>query len=522
MLMRRLLDGHARHRAERIALRDGTTALTYRELDERAHRLGAVLLEHASPGDRVAYLSENSFRYFEWYFACCETGLVAATVNSRWQPHEIASYLRTIGPRILIVDIRLASIAVDVLAACDSIELAISFDSEAADGTAADALDARTRVVDYELALASVRPRDRAEASPDAPSIISATSGTAGRYRGAIITQRATWSAGLSCLTRLRLGASSRLLTLLPLHFAGGSPNKLLGFFVGAETIVLRRFSVDSFVAASRTHRPTFTILVPTMLYDLVDALGTSLPEVMESYELIGTGGAPIDGGRFAQVVERLGPRFVSMYGLTEACGTGSALHPEDYWGGDGLHPEQLRTVGRPWPGVDLTVVAEDGSVVPNDGETMGEIVVGGPTVSIGYWGGVDAAETFRDGRVHTGDLAVVEPDGSIRVVDRRKDIIITGGINVPSREVEETLQRHPAVAAAAVVGVPDDRYGEAVCAAVVVTSSDVTSQDLEDWCRRSLAGPKRPKRIVLVDALPMNSTGKVLKQDVRSLIVST
>ena len=522
MLMRQILANAAWATPDAVTVRDGAAALTYGELDDRVHRLASALaLRGCAPGQRVALMAENSFRYFEWYFACCESGAVAVTVNVRWTASEIAGYLEAIEPRALVADIRLRDLVTDVLGKTPSVTEVLWFDSESAPGERLAALPACPSAAgsDYEDTIARTEPVALPPADPDAPAIIAATSGTTGSYRGAVISQRATWAAGLGWSARLQFTSAERALIPLPLYFAGGSPNWTLAFFTGGETIVLRKYSIDSFLATAAAHEVTFAMLVPTMIYDIADQDPASVVPALSTLRLIGTGGAPISAGRLARAVDVLGPRFTVAYGFTEACASGSVLLPADYHGPDGTDREMLRTVGRPWPGVTLRVVRDDGSEVPHDGASEGEIVCSGPSTASGYFGAADEAGTFRDGRVYSGDLAVVHPNGCIRVVERRKDLIISGGINVVPREVEEAIASDPRVRAVAVIGVPHSRLGECVCAFVVPGPGQaLTANDVRQWCAGSLAAYKRPKIVHFTAALPVNSTGKVLKRDLVTL----
>jgi long-chain acyl-CoA synthetase len=522
MLMRQILANAAWATPDAVAVRDGTSVLTYREIDDRVHRLASALVQRGClPGQRVALMAENSFRYFEWYFACCETGAVAVTVNTRWTAAEIAGYLETIGPRAVVADIRLRDLIVDVLGRTPSITEVYWFDSDTAPG---DQLPVLPQVgsatgLDYEAEIAATEPADLPPADPDAPAIIAATSGTTGSYRGAVISQRATWAAGLGWSARLQFTPAERVLIPLPLYFAGGSPNWTLTFFTGGQAIVLRKYSIGAFLKATAEYGVTFAMLVPTMIYDIAAQDPSVVIPALSTLRLIGTGGAPISAERLARAVEVLGPRFTVSFGFTEACASGTILLPEDYHGPAGTDTDQLRTVGRPWPGVTVRVLGDDGRDVPHDGVTQGEIVCYGPSIASGYFGAAGASETFRDGGVFSGDLAVVNPDGCVRVVDRRKDLIISGGINVVPREVEEAIGAHPRVRAVAVVGVPHARFGECVCAVVVPEPGHALSeQDVLDWCSTRLAGYKRPKIVHFVEQLPVNSTGKVVKRELAVL----
>jgi len=526
MLMRQILANAAWATPDAVAVRDGASTLTYGELDTRVHQLASVFFhpEHAAEpaaAQRVALMAENSFRYFEWYFACCESGAVAVTVNIRWTAEEISGYLEVIRPRVLVADIRLRALILDVLSRTPAIAEVYWFDSDSAPGERLAEVPRPESAAgfDYEAAIAAAPSRDLPAADPDAPSIIAATSGTTGSYRGAVISQRATWAAGLGWSTRLRFTGADRALIPLPLYFAGGSPNWTLPFFTGGQVIVLRKYSIDAFLGAVASYGATFAMLVPTMIYDIADQDPSAVIPALSTLRMIGTGGAPISAERLARAVDVLGPRFVMAYGFTEACATGTVLLPEDYHGAGGTDVEMLRTVGRPWPGATLRVLDEGGKDVPHDGETQGEIVCCGPSVASGYFGSADSADTFRGTSVFSGDLAVVYPNGCVRVVERRKDLIISGGINVIPREVEEGIASDPRVRAVAVVGVPHRRLGECVGAFVVPQPGQaLTEQDVLDWCSARLASYKRPKIVLFLPQLPVNSTGKVVKRELAGL----
>ncbi|MGF7233524.1 MAG: class I adenylate-forming enzyme family protein [Frankia sp.] len=522
MLMRQILANAAWATPNVVAVRDGASALTFAEIDNRVQRLASAFFgRDCGSGVPVALMAENSFRYFEWYFACCESGAVAVTVNIRWTAPEIAGYLGSIKPRALVADISLKDLIADVLRDTPTITEVFWFDSEAAPGECLPAVpDIHLgQSFDYETTIGSTQPLALPPVDPDAPSIIASTSGTSGAYRGAVMSQRATWAAGLGWTSRLGFTRAERALIPLPLYFAGGSPNWTLAFFTGGETIVQRKYSVEGFLAAVEDFRATFAMLVPTMIYDIAEQDPAVVLPAISSLRLIGTGGAPISAQRLARAIEVLGPRFVVAYGLTEACATGTVLVPADYDGLDGADLEMLRTVGRPWPGATVRVLDEAGSDVPHDGESQGEIVCFGPSVASGYFGQVDDADTFRDGAVFSGDLAVVYPNGCLRVLERRKDLIISGGINVVPREVEEVIAGDPRVRAVAVVGVPHRRLGECVCAFVVPELGQTLAEDdVLRWCSSRIAGYKRPKVVLFLDQLPVNSTGKVIKRDLVTL----
>ena len=524
MLMRQVLADAAWVRPHAVAVRDADASITYGELDDRVHRLATALNARGNlVGERVALMSENSFRYYEFYFGCCESGAVAVTVNIRWTAAEISAYFQTVRPRAVLADVSLRELILDVLRSCDSIVQVLWFDSDAGPGQPLEVLPETGAVVgeDYETVLAFTRPAALPPVDPDAPSIIASTSGTTGSYRGAVISQRATWAAGLGWIAKLGFTEAERAIIPLPLYFAGGSPNWTLTFFVGGQVTVMRKYSLKSFLLTATEQGITFAMLVPTMIYDIADHDIAVVEPALATLRYIGTGGAPISAERVARAIEVLGPRFVITYGLTEACAAGTVLTPPDYTGGAaGVDVELLRTVGRPWPGVGLRVWDAEGIDVPHDGTTQGEIVCLGPSIAAGYFGAPGENDTFRDGVVYTGDLAVVLPNGCIRVVERKKDLIISGGINVVPREVEEVIAADPRVQAVAVTGAPHRRYGECVCAFVVTQpGQQLTEADVLEWCSDRLASYKRPKAVVFIDKLPVNSTGKVVKRALASLV---
>lgn len=526
MLMRQILANAAWATPSAVAVRDRSTTLSFSEIDDRVHRLASAFHSRGyGAEDRVALMAENSFRYFEWYFACCESGAVAVTVNIRWTASEIAAYLLSIEPTVLIADVRLQSLVAEVLDAVPAIAAVYWFDSDAPAESKLNTIPCQELRdgFDYEAVVNSAERVQIPPSDPDAPSIIASTSGTTGSYRGAVISQRATWAAGLGWSARFGFRSTDRIVIPLPLYFAGGSPNWPLAFFTGAETIVMRKYSVDAFLSTVKQHAATFAMLVPTMIYDLAEQDPAEVSDSLTTLRLIGTGGAPISADRLGRAIDALGPRFMVAYGLTEACASGTSLFPEDYCSSTGYDLEKLRSVGSPWPSVTMRVLDANGDEVPHDGETPGEIVFSGPSVASGYFRSKDDAGTFRNGWVFSGDLGVVWPDGTLRVVDRRKDLIISGGINIVPREVEEVIASDPRVGSVAVVGVPHERLGECACAFIVPAAGAVlTENDVLEWCTSRIAGDKRPKLVFFVERLPVNSTGKLIKRDLVELASRT
>lgn len=505
MSMSRMLVQSAKFNRRRVAIVDGDASFTYEEFAQRVVRLANGLIGLGMrTGDRVAILSLNSHQFSEWYFACAFAGMAGVPLNVRFSPDDLAKYLDYTGTTALIVDARLVELAGPILAGARTVEHVIGYGGD------------HGQPIDYERLLHRGGLEPLPPSDPDAPVLIAPTSGTTGEIKGAVLSQRNTFMGGLAWLSGLPMTPQSRHLIALPMFFASGSPGWFMSFFVGASNVCVPRFDPATFLDVAESERATHVILGPALFYQMME-LGLDLTR-LRSLDLLGAGGAPFDPTRFVALRELVGDRIAIFFGLTEVAATATFLRPTDYLDDTGNLTDRYLSIGKPWPGVELDVLDDAGEPVPHDGTAVGEIVIGGPTVGSGYWEMPEAtAEAFRDGWHYTGDLATVDPDGFLYVVDRRKDIIISGGINVGSLDVEATIGRHPDVAAVAVIGVPHERWGEAVHAVVVRTpGSSVTAADITSWCRERLASFKKPESVEFVDELPVSPTGKVLKRELR------
>ena len=500
---------HAVFSRDVVALVDGDESLTYRQLWGRVLRLANELASlGVQPGDRVAILSYNSIRYYEWYLACCHGGFIGVPLNLRWTPAELAHFVRYTRPSAIIIDGRTGELAAALLAEV-GIERVIGYGQEHR-GALPGALD-------LEESLRGATEDDGPDPPRDGAVLIAPTSGTTGVMKGAVLTADNTFSSCLSWMGGYRLAPRSHWLQALPMYFAQGAPGHYLPLVVGATMHIVPAFEPALCTRLVAERNITHTIWPPAMIYQLL-AAGAG-PEPFESLEVISTGGSPFDEAKLRAALALFGPRIFPTYGLTEATASVTQLRPDDYaTDGGGLVGERYTSIGKPWPGVRLRVLRDDGTPVERDGEDVGEIVVAGFSVSQGYWEMPEETEqTFRDGWLFTGDLATMDESGFVYIVDRRKDIVVSGGINVATLEVERVLSSHPAVAAVAVVGVPDDELGEAVQAVVVkAAGADLHEDDVVQWCRERLASYKKPRSVEFVDQLPVSSTGKVLKRELR------
>lgn len=458
-----------------------------------------------SPGDRVAIVMGNRPEYLEVMYAVWHAGLVAVPVNARLHRDEIAYVLQDSGSTVVVTDDEHAGDVVSLVASIDQLRAAVL-----APGEHWDRLTAAPQapVIDRR---------------PDDPAWLFYTSGTTGRPKGAVLTHRNLLMMSLSYFADIDpVAPQDCVLHAAPLsHGAGlyGLPHVARGAVSvfpegpldgGQLATLLRRWPGMSLFAAP--------IMVKRLAIDPALA-GADLSRL----KTIIYGGAPMYLADLELALDAFGPRLAQIYGQGETPMTITALSKEDH--ADREHPrwrERMQSVGFPRTDVEVRVVDDEGRPVPT-GES-GEVVVRGDVVMSGYWNQPDAtAETLRGGWLHTGDVGSFHDDGFLTLRDRSKDLIISGGMNIYPREVEEALLCHPSVQAAAVVGRPDPEWGEAVVAFIVTAPGEQPAvEDLDRTCLERIARFKRPKEYRFVDALPTSNYGKVLKRELRELLTDT
>ena len=478
---------------------------TYRQLHADVCRLANGLGRVAAPGDRVAVLTENNPEYVLAYYGVPLAGMALVFVNYRLAPPEMADLLADATPTVLITEQKFLDTARAAADAAGSVRTIVTVDG-AAHGAREFA------------ALLDGQP-DAEPAAPDedAPAWLLYTSGTTGRAKGAVLTHRSVTAAVLNAGVSWARGEEEQVVSLCPwplCHIAGYG---VLVAHLAADTLVLlRRYDPEGFLAAVQRHRVTSTTAAPTMLamlmrHPALDSADTS------SITRIGYGSAPMPVATLREAMRRFpNASFQTGFGMTELAGNVLVHSAEDHVAAAEGHTELLASVGRPMALSAVRVVDEAGADCAPD--EVGELVVRGDQVCSGYWNRTDAtAAAFRDGWFHSGDLARIDADGYFYIVDRLKDMILTGGENVYSREVEEVLHHHPDVAAAAVVGTPDEVWGERVVAVVEPVAGAVpTEAGIREFCAGQLAGYKCPRQVLVVDELPRNTVGKVLKPALR------
>ena len=507
-------------RAERLwpqreAVACGHHRITYAELAARVRVLARGLMDSGvAAGDRVAILHPNCHVFVEAYFAAARIGAVLTPLNTRLAGREIAAILRDSGATVLLAAGQHEAQVRDALdhGAADLRHVLWSgVDAVPIAGVQGELYDLLPTVPD--ATLPPLPPGD------DSLAHLYYTSGTTGRPKGVMLTHTNVVSHAWGTIAELRLSDADTWAHVAPMFHLADAWATFAITAVGGRHVIVPRFEPTSVLRTFRDEGVTLTNLIPTMLNQLVHEPGAAdVP--YPALRLILSGGAPIAPQLVRRIMETFGCEYVQTYGMTETSPYLTLSLLKDHLKGlpADRRFEYLSRTGREFITVDLRVVDDGGMDVPRDDETVGEIWVRGDSVTAGYWNRPDAtAEAFCDGWLRTGDLAVIDDEGYVNIVDRRKDMIVTGGENVYSTEVEYVLAEHPAVLECAVVGVPHDHWGEAVHAVVVLQRGHhADAADLITFCKQHLARYKAPKAVAFVDALPRTGSGKIYKKGIK------
>jgi len=493
----------------------GSQTFTYRDMGDRVGRLVAALAKlGVTAGDRVAVLHRNCHRMLEAYFAAVHAGAILVPMNHRLTAADLAYILDDTSCRVMIADDGWSDLATTAITTAHTPCTPIW-------SRMGGRIERAVEGPDYESLLEEVGEQQLPDAtsSEDDPANVYYTSGTTGHQKGVVLTHRNISSHALATIAELGLTDGDTWAHVAPMFHLADAWATWAITWVGGRHVMVGGFDPAAVFQTLAEHEVTVTNLVPTMLNDLVnhsDSRDIQLP----AFRLVMSGGAPISPQLVRRVIDTFRCEYVQTYGLTETSPylTFSLLTkklrrlPPD---------EQMRyrsMTGRPALGVQLRLVDEEGTDVPADGRTVGEIIARGDRVTPGYWRLPDAtAETIRDGWFHTGDLATVEDEGYFNIVDRKKDVILTGGELVYSTEVENALYDHPAVLEAAVIGVPDPRLGERIAAFVVLKPGrSCGAGEFVSLCRDRLAHYKCPCSVEMIEELPKTGSGKISKRTLR------
>jgi len=484
---------------------------SYREFGELVGRFAAMLRRKGiSGGDTISIMAPNRPEMLTAHYAVPMIGAVLNTINTRLDADTVGYILKHSESRMLIVDPSCADVARQAAAGLNVVLVHLDDGDSSGLGESFGAL---TRDEAPEPITSS------AIADEWQPICLNYTSGTTGRPKGVVYHHRGAYLNALGNVLSLGLATSSVYLWTLPMFHCNGWCHTWAVTAAGGTHVCLDRVEPSSIFRAIEAHGVTHLSCAPVVLYMLLNHPDRSLREPSRRV-LLATGGASPTSALIRQL-DVLGFDLVHLYGLTESFGPATLCAVREDWGLT-TDEDKARALAR--QGVRhitasrVRVVDQQGADVPSDGGTVGEIVLNGNTLMAGYYGDEAATEAaFSGGQFHTGDLAVCHPDGYIEIKDRAKDIIISGGENISSLEIESVLHQHPAVLLAAVVAVPDEKWGETPCAVIELKEGmSATPEELAAYCRTRLAGFKVPRRFVF-EPIPKTATGKVQKFQLRA-----
>jgi acyl-CoA synthetase (AMP-forming)/AMP-acid ligase II len=473
---------------------------------DRAMGLASVLEDlDLAPGGRVGILATNGPWFAELYFAACETGIVEVPINLRFTLSELHEYLGRVAPEVILVTAEQASMARDIQSLVPTVRHLVGVG------------EGHGLALDYDTLLSRAKAYERPLRDPSELVLISPTSGTSGIAKAVAHPQTSTAWGFAPLIDRFEVGEDSHIITGLAMYFATAYSGWLMSFVAGATHTMMPSYDPAGYVELVEAFSGTHAFLGPTPVYMIMDA-GIDLRR-LSGLRYLSMGGAPVDATRLEAMTDVLGNRIAIQFGMTELA-AGTSLVGDELVGADGRLLPTHKSIGRPLGDLDARVIDDAGAVLATDDDAaMGELELRGAAVCAGYLDDDAANQTaFHDGWFRTGDAARIDELGNIYILDRKKDLIVSGGINIAPLEVEGAIAAHPAVLAVGVCGVPDDTYGEAVHAAVVVKpGASVSESEVIAWCRDRLASVKKPRSVTFVDALPISSTGKLLRRDLRA-----
>ncbi len=498
----------ARVAPDRLAIAYGKDELTYRQLDERVNRLANALRDLGiAKGDRVSIVQRNCPQYLETLFACFKAGACAVPINNRLHPKELAYIIGHSESKAVVYSEEFGEVIAGMRDELACVERYVCL-SQPGPGA-----------LDYGTVIAGGDPREATvEVAPDDLGWMFYTSGTTGRPKGAMLTHRNLIAMTMNYFADVYpLEREDVMFHAAPLSHGSGLWS-LVAFAKGATHAILRadRFDPEAVFQTIQERRCTCAFLVPTQVNILLNS--PALPRYdLSSLKCLSYGGSPMYLEDLKRALQVFGPVLVQVYGQGESPMTISYLRKEDHVvGGTPDQEKRLLSAGIARSDVEVRVVDDQDRDVPPG--TMGEIIVRGDVVMPGYWRNPEAtAESLRGGWLHTGDVGTMDENGYIYLMDRMKDLIISGGSNIYPREIEEVLLKHPAVYEAAVFGVPDPKWGESVKAVVSLRPGmRATESELITLCEENLASYKKPRTVDFVDALPKSGIGKILKRELR------
>lgn len=482
----------------------GKRRQTWKQFEQRVARLaGAFRSLGIVDDDRIAILSLNSDRYIEYFYAVAWAGAAVNPVNIRLAAPEIAYTLEDSASKILLIDETFSALLPVLRPLLATVRHVVYM----GDGAPPEG------GLNYESLIAASSPVPDANAGGDRMAGLFYTGGTTGKSKGVILSHDNLVYNALNVVPVMGYDDSSVYLHAGPMFHLADMASTFSVTMAGATHCAVARFDVDTVLAAIESERVTHTLLVPTMVNLLVSS-GKIAAHDTSSMQRLLYGASPMPEAVLLEAMRQMpAVKFTQGYGQTEASPIITALTPEHHVVGG----TRLRSAGRPAFGVDVAVLDADDREVPRG--TVGEVCARGLNVMQGYWGlEQQTRETLRNGWLHTGDIGYMDEDGFVFIVDRAKDMVISGGENIFSVEVEGAIYKHPAVQECAIIGIPSDQWGEAVHAIVVPKSgAQIAPAEIIEHCRGLIAGYKLPRSVdIREEPLPVSGAGKILKNELR------
>jgi fatty-acyl-CoA synthase len=495
----------AARRPEKAATVFEDRAVTWSDFDTFTTQVANGLLAAGlKTEDRVGYLGKNSDLYFQLLFGSAKAKTAMVGINWRLAPPEVEYIVNDAAIRVLFVEEEFFGLIGQIREHLETVEVFVAMSGHGHDWEAYE-----------EWRDAQSKDDPMLPADPEEVCVQLYTSGTTGRPKGAQLTHRAfvvQREADEKAGEWNSWNERDVIMIPMPVFHVGGTGWGFQGFYNGATQVILGQADPGQIIDTIQQHRVTKVFVVPAVLQFMLQHEKAKTAD-FSHVRVVLYGASPIPEEVLVKALDTFKCPFVQLYGMTETAGSVTYLPPDVHVPGS----PKLKSCGLPFDGVEINIVDGEGNVQP-PGE-VGEIVVKSPAIMKGYWNLPEAtAEAVRDGWYYSGDAGYKDEDGFIYVYDRVKDMIVSGGENIYPAEVESALFKHPAVADAAVIGVPSDRWGEEVKAVVVKEKGDhLTEQELIDFVRTQIAGYKTPKSVDFVDSLPRNPSGKLLKKDLRA-----
>ncbi len=509
MRLHDFLDYHAREHADFDFAILGDRRLSYAEARTQTKRIANALVDAGlGVGDRIAVLSKNSIEMMLIYYAASRVGVAPVPLNYRLAAPEWAYIINDAGAKLLFAQSGLAEALAPALGELTSVEQSILIDGSR------DGWRGWKDFCGGQSSPVSSPPECDITENHDLYQMY--TSGTTGRPKGAVLTHRAVTRQLQQFQQVLATNPGDRSLVVAPLYHAAAAIMAFATVQQGGTLYIQEDFLPEDTVRALSEDNITVALLVPVMIQFCLLAVPDVKQRCFDSLRLLVYGASPIAEQTLREAMEVFKCDFLQAYGMTETTAVLTYLMPEDHRRALAGEKALLASAGRPLLGTELRIVDNNDTAVPNG--TIGEIVGRGPQIMSGYWNLPDQTEkALHGGWLHTGDAGILDDDGYLYIQDRVKDMIVSGGENVYPREIEDVLFTHPAIADAAVIGIPSEQWGEEVKAIVVKKDGcDLSADDILAFCKGKLGGYKRPRSVDFVAALPRNPSGKLLKKDLR------